>query len=181
MDDARWEYRIWPEDTEPYASRISARAGSQPAAEARTDTYLLTADENLLAKIRGGERFEIKELLETRRGCERWMLAVSTPFPVGARHLEQLLGDARDMPTAKALIEAAQETLQIVSVRKDRLLFSIGTTRAEITRVSLSGRSAISVALEAPDADSCARFAEELGLAESENIDYGSMLRAVFR
>lgn len=177
MMDDRWEYRIWPDDPAPLAGTMAAMADAELAAESRTDHYLLTGDDRLLAKIRGGERFEVKELIETRGGCERWMLAISEPFPVGAVSLERLLGQARDMPTAKALIEAAASFLTILSVRKNRRLFRLGAAIGEITSVDLGKQTFSTLAIEVPTADECAGLAVKLGFADHDNTDYGSFLR----
>lgn len=179
MQDDRWEYRIWPEDAALLSRTMADHADEELAAEFRTDHYLLPADDRINAKIRGGELFEIKELLETRQGAEHWMMVISQTFPVGAKSFEQLLGDARDMPTARALIDAAQESLQVFEVRKHRRRFALGAAEGEIVSIMTGEHTASSLCIEAPDPETCLKLGEELGFAEFDNIGYGTYLRGL--
>lgn len=179
MQDDRWEYRVWLPDAGDLSRRIADAARFELESETRTDHYFLTAEDRLLAKIRGGETFEIKELLETRSGCEHWMMAVSNRFPPGTRSLDRLVGEARDVPAAAALIAAAGQSIAILEVKKARRRFALGASgaEAEVTAVTHHGRTHHTVAVEVPDFETCAAIVQSLGMDSLENIDYGSFLR----
>ncbi len=183
MQDDRWEVRVFPEEDAASITRaMTEGADGELEAGYRTDIYLLASDERLLPKIRGGELFEIKELIEEKGGCARWMMAVSAPFPVAGETLSAILPSAALMDDAKSLCRAGKEAgLQVIEVRKHRRLFAFGESRAEITDVMAEGRTWRSFGIETPQLEDCRELARSLHLADHENEDYGGFLRRTLR
>ncbi|GGY36102.1 hypothetical protein [Parvularcula lutaonensis] len=178
MRDDRWEYRIWPESGAEKVARITSLLGQELKSEYRSDVYFLTPAEHISAKIRGGKLFEVKELLENRGGCERWVKAVEQPVS-GSRTLDGLLGEAKETELGKALLEAAIGSIAIVDVRKHRRLFQCGTSEVEATSVMVAGKRLDTLALESPSYEECSEIASKLGFMEQDNTDYGTVLRAL--
>ncbi|MBB4658352.1 hypothetical protein [Parvularcula dongshanensis] len=179
MNPERWEYRVWGEAARDAELRLQGE--KEIGAEYRTDTYLLTADEAVLPKIRADERFEVKRRLEVRDGFERWVAETSAPFPLGAETVAALLPDApaHALTDAKALRAYAESLpdLLVLSVRKHRRRFALGDAEAEVTAVQASDDVLRTVGIEAEGFEAALAAAEALGLSAAPNRDYGAALR----
>ena len=178
MQDDRWEYRIWPDASAGMVESLTNLLGQAVRTEARNDTYFLTLADDVLAKIRGGQHFEVKRRLEEREGCEHWVKEVKQP--IGQRGgFHQMLGDQIEKPAAKAWLESAGNGIAIVEVRKQRQLFSILEADVEATTISIPGKRLDTVALEAPSFELCNQLAEKLGFKEHANQHFGVALRNI--
>ena len=175
---ARWEFRCWPSPARAVAvARLVEKATDweRMAGERRTDIYLLPPDRpTLLPKVRGGERLEVKRLLETRDRLERWDLPFAEPLPLTAEAHERAvdwLGRAfGDQPGGQA--ELARDGWIVVPVVKDRRRWRSETTSVEVTEAD--GRW--TVAFEGSNPGRLLAHVQELGLADLKNRSYRSFL-----
>ena len=180
MDDERWEHRAWFGGPAEPPARL-AREGEEVGAEYRTDTYLLTDDGDLLAKLRGGARYEVKRRTASCDGLERWVMTSSLQFPLGADDAAPVLPDAPASALADAGALAAYaatvSTLTVASVRKHRRRYRLGAAEAEITAVQANRVVAETVGIEAAAFADARAAAERLGTIDLPNRDYGAWLR----
>ena len=191
--ESRLEYRIWPRRWHPAVSVLQS-AWLLVGAERRADIYLVTAlSDRVLVKLRGGSRLEIKRRREGVDALQRWRMELSTGFPLSAPEGEMLgdaLGLAADL-SPEAGLSAAHLMAELDSrsghvlprtVGKSRLLFEAGGVvrtggcRAEICRVSLGRRTALTVALEGTEPGSMTAATRGLSLDSLPNRSYGEAL-----
>ena len=177
----RWEVRRWPTraGAEALARRLADRESEWERLpdEWRTDTYLLPPDRpDLLPKLRGGERFEVKRRLEVRDGLELWDMPLSEPWPPSRTVREraaELLG--RALPTGEP-DRAALDWLgwTVAPVDKARRRWSHEGTTVEVTETTLGW----TVAFEEPGHDTLLARLARLDLPTMPNRGYGARLRS---
>ncbi|NBC19709.1 MAG: hypothetical protein GVY06_01465 [Alphaproteobacteria bacterium] len=187
---ARYEYRAW-------FSCVPAAVASLhdhwefTRAERRTDIYLLSPRQPLtLAKLRGGERLEVKRLLRWAGPHQIWAIRRHGPFPLARTDMTrfaELTGIKAPAPNlegtdaesflSSVMTLAARDAIEPVAVHKSRLLFTAGDCQAEITRVRSTGFQAITLAIEADDRMSADIAVRSLNLTEQPNMAYGEALR----
>lgn len=145
--------------------------------ESRTDLYLLPPGRpDLLPKLRGGERFEIKQLLEVREGLERWELSLSDPLPLcrtARERARELLGEA--LPNGE-LDPPVLAHLGWIALRVDkaRRRWRRDRTTVEVTDTSLG----LTVAAEEPDRRTLLGVVRLLDLCDLANEHYGTRLQS---
>ena len=181
LKEQRWEYRIWPPEGVPALDMVSQKGQIQKS-EYRTDTYIITADTDLLSKLRGNRLFEVKRRCASREGFEQWGISIRSAFPLSPESLNDLpqsLSRPVGCETPESLERMAVESGALVaSIRKHRRLFDIDTVQAEITEILGGGLPTLSIALEGEEFDRTRAVANDLGLTAFPNRDYGAALRA---
>lgn len=189
--EGRYEYRVWPGLAHPAISRLQ-RTWRLVAAERRSDIYLLGPwPDRVLAKLRGGQRLEIKRHKCDVGNVQHWTMPVSTGFPLGSRHrsaLARALGLSDPLNAEMALSPAyllaafGGQTPAVVTqtVRKSRLLFENGDCRAEICRVHAGDWADLTIALEAATLPAIALAINDLQLGGLANRSYGDVLGHLF-
>lgn len=178
----RFEYRIW-----------GAAFAGLPAPDAlaeSTEVYLVPARAGVNVKFRRGV-LEIKQLLGTRDGLQRWLPALRCPLPLPAGVIAQELCNALGVsapPLARpqyALEEVLAELVpalagvKAVPLRKRRRAFEVAGARAERTRVSIGAVTLESVAVEAERFDRAVQATNQLALRRAPNLDYAAALRLI--
>lgn len=180
MDIQRWEYRIWPR-TIPPALEPRLATTTMPPEPARTDTYLLTEDPDIMPKLRDDELLDIKRRRGRRDGLERWTALKKCAFPLGPGDLwpfPDRLARQSGWMRPDLLADAAREAgLLVASVRKSRRLFEIESTSLEITQVDGGGLPPLTLCAEGEDFEATRRVAELYGLTDLPNINYAAALR----
>lgn len=182
----RYEYRVWPHDV-PQAAALLQQFWPLVGAERRTDLYLLTETSPLrLVKLRAGNRLEVKHRDYDLGPLQHWTHHSYPMFPLplkALRALAEALGLTGLMPDAGRspghLVARLGKTTPAVlpmGVSKSRLLFRKGSSRAEICRVTVSGWSRLTVALEDSDPDSARAAIDALRLGHMPNRSYGDVL-----
>lgn len=185
-----YEYRAWPVHAGPL---IDAIHNSFPflGMEARTDDYVLPVQmkcDFYLPKIRSGTKFEIKRRLSGLGLMEIWQREVSQVFPLDPELLpllEEMYPGApvsrTAMGTPAHLVSALSSHSFVCRVEKTRLLYQAGPCKAEITRISLYERNALTIALESSEPGPVSDFLDNLDAPLPPNLDYGAWLRAQLR
>lgn len=177
---ARWEFRCWPPAALAHdiAALLDAAGDWQDLPhERRTDTYLLPPNRpDLLPKLRGGKRFEIKRRLEVRDALERWTMPLSEPLPLhpaAGERATKLLGEARPIGE---LDPAALAHLGWIVARVDkaRRRWNCDGTTVEVTETSLGW----TVAAEEPDRRTLLSLIRLLHLCDLANDHYGTRLQS---
>jgi hypothetical protein len=181
----RFEFRIFGDEL-PAERRALEDRGVRQGEEARTDTYFVVpgrADASL--KLRG-DKLDLKLLRGRQDGLELWEPAAETGFPTAAGELRDRFlrpaGVVLDLPEAlidgeKLLALArASSGVSVVRVGKNRLRYLVGEVAAELTRLSVEGRSAESVAIEEADHSRALRAVAALDLSARDNTSYQRFL-----
>ena len=179
MNEDRWERRAFLGGPSEPARRLAA-LGTPLGDAYRTDTYLLTGDADLLPKLRGTARLEVKRRVEVRGGLERWVVETAAAFPLAASDVAALLPGAPEaaLTSPEALLRhAADAHLLVLPVRKHRRRFTLGGAEAEATGVIAGGRVAETVGIEAASYEEAEAAARTLGLLDLPNASYGDWLR----
>lgn len=188
----RYEFRSWfrPDG----APRIlfddwTDETGERP--ERRRDTYLLPRGRPwLLPKIRDGQRFEVKRLVEIDgRGLELWEVIASAAFPLDADALDlaaETFGasrwsegpDGRSADALRTWALGAPDAIATIDVDKVRRRFSRGSLLGERTEAAVvpSGPAVVTIAIESASADRLAAFVSDSGLSTLPNLGYGAFL-----
>jgi hypothetical protein len=134
-------------------------------------------------KVRDGT-LDVKVLIGTERGFERWDPWLKEPFPVEAPVLRSKLFPRlriaapemeRDAYTAALLLDevvAAHPLLTAVEVAKRRQMFTTDACTAETADVVIEGRHVQTVAIESVQVDVLSTLRRELGLDADENVSY---------
>lgn len=185
--ESRFEYRVWPRSSHPAVSLLH-RFWPLTDAERRSDIYLVhPASDRTLVKLRDGRRLEIKRRERDVGTVQHWAMPVSTEFPLTPARLRDLavalslrgdLSETAGLSPAHLVAEhdAFSTTVVPQAVRKSRLLFRVGSCRAEICRVSIAGWRGLTIALDSPDLPPLAAALEALHLGTLPNRSYGEAL-----
>jgi exopolyphosphatase/guanosine-5'-triphosphate,3'-diphosphate pyrophosphatase len=136
----RWEWRTFGSDFGEVEARLRASSsGRRHSAE----TYVVSGDLGINAKIRDGA-LDIKVLQEVdRHGLELWLPVVKAPFPLTA-----------------------------VAVTKTRYGSAIDGCTVEIADLTFNGAPIRTVAVETADPGSVWRTVQSLGLSAYDNVNY---------
>ncbi|MEW5423891.1 hypothetical protein [Amorphus sp. 3PC139-8] len=184
----RWEFRVWlPPDVVD-----NPLAGWQETGEDnRTDRYLLLPERpDLLTKLRGGERFEIKRRVDRKPPFERWSVAVSAAFPLGPeicaavgsllmpQHTALSDTDGQTVTNLLTALTTAQAAFETRSVTKVRHRFQAGDVMGEWTSVTVeeTGIRATTLAFETADLDALTAAVDGLRISNVPNRNYGAWL-----
>lgn len=175
----RYEFRCWPD--RPVALPEWLETAER---EARSDMYCLRpGNADLLPKLRGGTRFQIKRRLDEEGGLERWAMAFDAALPLGTEDraaIEEQLGlvvaaeQARDGHDLVAAL--ARQGLQVAKVSKYRRQAQRGGVKIEATLVSGPGAPQLSIGLEGTNLQAVRDAAVALGVADLPNRSYHDWL-----
>jgi len=183
---SQFEFRIWPHSWPAAASQVQ-KSWQLMGAERRSDIYLLTPHSaDRLVKLRAGTRLETKRRSYDCGPLQFWTNHLYPVFPMPRLALRALAGDLSVDPLPPefglspahlvAGLGASAPTVLPLTVRKSRLVFSKGNSRAELCHVAMFGQTRLSLAIEAPDPDSAFRTIDSLDIGDMPNRSYGEML-----
>lgn len=172
----RFELRVWDPETDVLAA-LQAR-GRPAGADTSLDHYLVGPDRQVNSKVRDGQ-LEVKRLIETQDGLQRWRPAWSAALPIEhgdtARLLDELGltvepagGSDPDLTPldveALSDLVASQPEGVVGTVRKRRQRFELDGLDAEASEVTVEGVAMRCVVVEGTDPSEVARAAGVLGL-----------------
>ena len=183
---SQFEFRIWPQSWPAVASRVQ-KCWRLVGAGRRSDIYLLTSHStDLLVKLRAGTRLETKRRGHDCCPLQFWTNQPYPVFPISRIALKTLADELAVGPLCPDVglspahlvtgLSASAPTVLPVTVRKSRLLFKKGNSRAEICHVAVLGQTRLSLAIEAPDPDTAFRTIGALGISHLSNRSYGEVL-----
>lgn len=162
-----------------------------PLGEAQeTDEIYLLSNEGSNLKLRF-DLLDVKKLIEVdERGLELWAPISKSEFPMAKDDVLAVFDaigvsrpeTAREVSTMDQFMEelvAPHPGLEIVSVHKRRVRYSIESCMAELTSLTANGRRVKTIAAESEDPDAVAAAIESLGLSGHVNTSYSRGLRLV--
>ncbi|MEM9653993.1 MAG: hypothetical protein AAGA65_18010 [Actinomycetota bacterium] len=174
---SRFEYRVWGKHTR--ACRLLAKMADEETRERVDDCYLLVDDPSWNAKVRD-DTLKVKELIAENRGFERWASSKhrssdDAPSPFDELYEELDLDRVRskkpfNLSDAVAALDP-DLGVRAVFVTKRRRRYQVGSLRAEVTNVKITdtGESLRTVAIEGDDLDELVALRKKLGLRDEPN------------
>ena len=175
----RWEWRTFGENLGLADDLLSTR--EPELVEESDQLYLLSEDSDASVKIRDG-LMDVK-LLEAVNGdgLEQWRPVLKQPFPLDAEEVSTVLAALGVAPAAVdsesyTLDELTSElvrpnpSLTSVRVHKHRSRYRVGGCVAEVSQLSVGGRSARTVAVEDEDPALVSAALRELSVEDLPNV-----------
>lgn len=151
--------------------------------EKRSDIYILRLSRaDLLPKLRGGNRLQIKRLMAGAGALQYWIMEVDVGMAADSTGSPALLPGLPTGSKASGLVDAAGSNPEyhVVEVAKKRRLFTKGQVRAEIVSALAhfagSQRTIRSVAFEAENAADLIDVMARRNVLEKINSHYGMLL-----
>jgi exopolyphosphatase / guanosine-5'-triphosphate,3'-diphosphate pyrophosphatase len=182
----RWEWRT-------FGTRFEAAertfAALEPQGEQESDELYLLTESGPNVKIRD-ELIDVKVLEEVDGdGLQRWMPVLKTGFPVPVTEMAKILQtmgiDAelqRDAYTLDQFLTDVMEpdpSVRAVPVHKRRVRYAVGGAMAELSDVTVDGRSTRTIAVESEDPQAVVAAVDEAWLGDYLNTSYPEGLVAV--
>jgi hypothetical protein len=187
QDVTRFEFREFGLDLSSVRNGF-AGLGPGLAQPPSRETYILTRlNTEASVKIRAG-RLEVKGLRARLHMLEQWQPVLSSPFPVAAAVVENVMApalgidvDLGDRPpldeTALLALAAGQPALATVVVDKHRTLFDLGDCEGEFSKLRIGEDRLQTVAIEAVDAGAARALLGQVGLEAAHNTSYPAFLQ----
>ena len=171
---ARWEWRVFAPSLSAVRARLAAEMGGG-SDERQYQFYLVgpCARRNVKAQEHG---VDVKTLVETERGLERWRPDGCTPFPLPAEWVRQALPAHLDLgpiavdepmddrDTLVRRVVGPHPEIDAVAVRKQRRRHACGDVLAEHAALIVAGVDLETAAVEGEDADLVLEWVARLGL-----------------
>lgn len=186
----RYEYRAFARNFGIVEQRLRARI-LEPRLQESRESYIVSATvaaHNV--KIRGG-LLDIKSLVGSPHGLERWTPALKTPLPVADADAERKIIAALDTAPPpgglgqydeRSFIEQwvrRQPGLVAAAVFKRRLTGRVGGCLCEMTEVAINGAWCMTACVESVEWREVLAVAAELGVAAYANENYVQAIRRV--
>ena len=179
----RYEFRTFAQNFGMVETRMRQLADCEMIRES-AEIYIVSAANNENnTKIRD-DKMDIKELVEQKKGLERWNPLMKGEFPMSA---DTIQGDVLpafsvDMPVLNrdtyTLDQYLEEIIKphpqllAVQVFKRRFAFTVNGCITEIAHLLVNGAAIQTVAVELEDVDAVLEAMEMLGLTAYENVNY---------
>ena len=171
---ARFEYRIFPAESRPFAQALSETLASAGSDDYR-DVYLVDPwrlDVNL--KVRDGQ-LEVKTRDTQHHAMERWTPRDEYPLPlapaVAQRWFPRLAGAACATP-AELYARVRDAGYQVIPVAKSRRKFEHEDLEGEMTSIEVHEATHTTLALEHEDPDCLASWVRRLAFDLLPNQSY---------
>ncbi len=182
----RWEWRIFAASLAELEAKIGAAA--QKPAHQSEELYLANSRSPHNAKIRD-ERLDVKRIKRTASsGLELWEALPKHGFPLSALTITDFFRTLDLTPPALrrtafskdeflSEIIGGDPSFRIFRLAKARRVFSLGGSRAEITRLSIGGAKQESFCIEDESAERVEAALKELALDPAANMRYPNFFK----
>lgn len=179
----RYEFRTFAQNFGRVETRMRGFSKCEMIRES-SEIYIVSAANNENnTKIRD-RKMDIKELVEQKKGLERWNPRMKGEFPMKLEVIQNEVFPAfsveepefkRAEYTLKQYLDEIimpHPQLLAVQVFKRRFAFNINGCITEIAHLLINGAAIQTVAVELEDVDPILKALEMLGLSEYENVNY---------
>ena len=179
----RYEFRTFAQNFGRVETRMRELSKCEMIRES-SEIYIVSAANNENnTKIRD-RKMDIKELVEKKKGLERWNPRMKGEFPMKLDVIQNDVFPAfsveepefkRDEYTLKQYLDEIiipHPRLLAVQVFKRRFAFTVNGCIAEIAHLLVNGAAIQTVAVELEDVDAILTALETVGLTEYENVNY---------
>lgn len=154
---------------------------TSPSIETRVDIYILRQGRgDLLPKLRGRKRMQVKRLLGHAGPLHLWDMVLDRTGSAGSNELWKRLLPGIPVEEGPASICAATERhpdYRLVEVAKERRLYRLGQVRGEITIARTGSLAFRTVAFESREAAPLLALLERERIGDRANQHYGILLR----
>lgn len=183
----RWEWRSFGRSFPGAEERLSRL---KPYGVQETDEVYLLSSSGDNVKIRDN-LMDVKVLQETNADdLEQWNPVMKAGFPLSASDTAKVLralhrpvpGSLTDSCTLDAFLEAftgRDSGIRVAPVHKRRVRYTIDGCTAELSDITVEGKTSRTIAVEAEDAGAVVRAVAGLGLGGYVNINYPRALSAL--
>jgi len=183
----RWEWRTFGERFGPAEEAFAAL--TPESAEETDETYLLSTQSDASVKIRN-RLMDVKHLDTVNGdGLEQWRPVLKGQFPLSSGDAALVLAELgvsplasdRDAHTLAEFLEdlvPLHPELRAVGVHKQRSHFTIGGAMAELSELTVDGRTTGTIAIEGEDPDAVISVVRDLRLADRVNTCMARGLKA---
>jgi len=185
---SRFEFRMWSDDPVDVVRRLEDMAVPEES-KGSTELYILSGDDmSTNAKVRDGV-LDIKRMVGSYRGLERWEPCFKCPLPLSADVLrdrvasilalppEAVTRENYDLETLVREILEPAPALRPVTVHKRRRRFVWRETLGEHTYVSIGDWTSQTVAVESEKPGEVFDAVAELGMGGADNVNYQRAIR----
>lgn len=184
MTEQRWEFRCWPRTLLGYDRDLHAEYAFA-GAETRTDRYFLVSGRsNVMPKLRGGERLEVKVQRRVQRDLQLWEMVLSAGFPLPEEdmsllrlHLSGQVPSLRTGTSPQAVSAELGSATEVFDVQKQRILYDRAGLTAELCIAASGARWACSLCFECEEAGPIVSELERIGLQAFPNLSYAAALQ----
>jgi len=195
MDVTRFEYRVFGASLIPEQRRMAAL--SDPvAAELRRrishEYYIIPLHENRFnVKIRDS-KLDIKYLLQTVDGFERWQPRIKIGFPLNEKELRReafaaldvdLQTDSRETFSMRQFIDLLKNEadIRVVKVKKMRRAYTVKNVICEFASLHLEKIRTTTISAESNDLVQLKKVINELGISAYKNTNYIKAIREIIK
>jgi hypothetical protein len=185
----RYEFRTWAQTLAELKDKLQQFA-SLKGSEQSQETYLISAStERCNAKIRN-QLMDLKLLLSTDRGLQRWKPVLKADFPLDRSVITTRIFPALELPPPQLDAErfSISEFLKklsgcsgiaIVQVAKSRMQFTVDGCQAEFASVTIEALTQDTVAVESENPEAVLNVMGRLGLEGAPNTSYIRKIKEV--
>jgi len=179
----RYEFRTFAQNFGMVETRMRKFSKCEQIRES-SEIYIVSAANNENnTKIRD-RKMDIKVLVETKQGLERWNPRMKGEFPMKTEMIKnevfpafgvnvpEFKRDAYTLDQYLSEIIMPHPQLTAVQVFKRRFAFTINGCITEIAQLLINGAAIQTVAVELEDVAAILKAIDILGLTEYENINY---------
>jgi hypothetical protein len=180
---ARYEFRTFAQNFGMVETKMRKLSACSMIRESQ-EVYIVSAASNgNNTKIRD-LKMDIKELVEVKRGLERWNPRMKGEFPLQTDVIRDEIFPAfavrepefkRDAYSLNQYLDELinpHPELSAVNVFKRRFAFTINGCITEVAQLLINGAAIQTVAVELEDIDAILEAKQLLGLTEYENVNY---------
>ena len=179
----RYEFRTFAQNFGKVETGMRELSKCEMIRESSEIYIVSAANSENNTKIRD-RKMDIKELVEKKRGLERWNPRMKGEFPMKLDVIQNEVFPAfsveepefkRDEYTLKQYLDEIiipHPRLLAVQVFKRRFAFTINGCITEIAHLLINGAAIQTVAVELEDVEAILKALEMLGLTEYENVNY---------
>jgi hypothetical protein len=193
MDVTRFEYRIFGPSLIQEQHRMAALSDPVPAELHRRishEYYLIPRHENRFnVKIRDG-KLDIKYLLQTVDGFERWQPRIKIDFPLNKSDMRReaftaldvdLQTDSQETFSMRQFIDLlkSEDYVRVVKVKKMRRAYTVKNVICEFASLNLEKIRTTTISAESNDLTRLKKVVEELGISKFQNTNYIRAIRQI--
>jgi hypothetical protein len=189
----RFEFRTFGQDFSAPAARMARLSLPVPEKlwERHSDEIYIMSRTNDVnnTKIRDG-KMDIKTYVQTVDGLEQWNPLMKAEFSIPRETLEKNIFPAFqvEMPVLEkdnysydefmAMVDSHKD-LQAVKVHKQRFAYTVNDTICEVGNILFNGAKVTTINSESTEIDDIKKTITDLGLENSENINYLQAIKRV--
>lgn len=181
---ARFEYRVFHQNLNVAKAYLQNHYESKGEKKSQ-ETYLLDKDiDELNIKIRQ-HQLDVKRLKGCENGFEQWELFYKKPFPIDAKHINNLFNKKLVQPdtlVSEATLKKSLKShahMKYIRLHKKRFFFQLAQIQAEFAKIQIANKTFHTVALESSNLKKLQKAVHDIKLNTFLNTNYYAFLKSV--